>query len=668
MIALLHPCYVHVDLAKCQTQCSMRSIFDMESTATSSVMTSEWGDMLSRALRVADLNVMRIVVNQLTGDESMLRMNTVKVPIRGGSRFIEQLAPEHHDKVRAAATALLSQGPIEDVRIPQPDELRRLMTILGGEPLDDIGFRFAREEFAIDDFPRDVEWEPSAAAAERLENFRVVVVGGGISGIATAVMLGRCGIQYEVIERQSDLGGTWTLNDYPEARVDVTSYLYQFKFEKRYPWTEYFASQDETRSYLRGVAAKYGVLPHVTFGAEVVEATWDEDTAEWILQISAAGEVTERRADVVISASGLFHLAKRPNIEGLEDFQGAMFHTTSWDHSTELAGKRIGLIGNGSSGTQLMPYLASVAGTLTAFQRTPSWITPMERYREKVQPEMQWLFDHVPFYWNWYVFSQYIATTRLEAAQTYDPEWQAAGGLISERNDALREAALTYMRTKLASRPDLIEKSTPTYAPLARRLVVDNGWYDALLQDNVSLETDPIDRVTAEGVLMADGTLHELDVLVLATGFEVGRYFAPIDYVGRDGATLNDLWAKDGARSYLGMAIPGLPNLFCTYGPNGQPRTGGSYYSWAEIWARYIVKAVIGLLESGASSIECRRDRYDEYNERMDAATAEIIWEGEGVGGYYVNEFGRSGVNMPWGFLEYFSWVIEPDFDDYIFA
>jgi 4-hydroxyacetophenone monooxygenase len=620
-------------------------------------------DTVRRAVDAADPNVLRITLFQLTGDPDLAKMRVTATPVRGGASFNSVLAEEHHDEVRAKSLSYLLNQPTEVPGRPSDAEILRMMEMLSNETFSAAEFRFGLEELALDEFPRDVTWNNRPPDAV-LRGFHVAVIGAGISGIAAAVQLERLGIPYTVLERQAGLGGTWHLNRYPDARVDVTSYMYQFKFEKNYPWTEYFASQPETEKYLEHIAAKHDVKSKIRFNVEVTAAEWDEDTATWILTTRADGSEDTLSANVIISASGLFSTPNLPDIDGINAFAGSIFHTAAWPGSLDLSGKKVALIGNGSSGTQLMPRVAEVAGRLYAFQRTPNWVAKIEGYRTKVAPELRWLFDNMPFYWNWYCYSSYIATTRTQASQVYDREWQARGGLISERNDALRAHLTEYIRTEVGGDPDLAAKCTPTYAPMARRLVVDNGWYRALTRENVELVTDGISRITPAAIISTTGTEYPVDVIILGAGFQVSRYLWPVRYQGRDGRTLEDLWSKDGARSYLGIVMPGFPNMFMFYGPQGQPRAGG-FYSWAEIWARYTLKAITAMIESGSRSMECRQDIYQEYNDRLDRENENLIWEREGAGGYLVNDFGRSAVNMPWPIHEYHAWVIDPTLTDY---
>lgn len=630
--------------------------------------TAGWADesFIRAALDQADLNALRIVLCHLTGDPELLGMRVEKSSFWGGSFSGSALAPEHADRVKEKALALLRNGPATIPAVPADSEIRNLMDAFAGRPMTDFEFRFGLEEMAFAEFPRGVEWTKKPAAATR-EGFHVVIIGAGLGGIAAAIQLDRLGIPYTIIERQEGVGGTWWVNDYPEARVDVVSHTYQYSFEKNYHWEHHFATQDELKRYVDHCARKFGVFSRIRFETEVTAASWDDASSTWKLGLRGAdGTTTPLAANVIISAAGLFNAVNMPDIAGIETYQGKMFHTTAWDHSYDFRGKRIGLIGNGSSGSQLMPRLAEDAERFTVFQRTPGWISPIPGYRDRVSPEVQWLFDHVPYYWNWFRFSIfYMMYSDPLDLQNYDPEWQKSGGIISKRNDDLRKFLLDYIESKVGHDPELVRKCTPSFPPWAKRPIVDNGWYDALNRSNVDLVTEGIERITPKGVLTKDGVERPLDLIVLAAGFSVSRYLWPVRYEGRGGLTLEKAWAKDGARAYLGMTMPGFPNLFMIYGPNGQGRAGG-LITWLEMWARYAVKSVVYMIENDKKSMECRPEVFADYNDRMDVEMAQCIWAIDGQSSYYVNEFGRSGVNMPWTTNQYYEWALAPTPSDYI--
>ena len=257
----------------------------------------------------------------------------------------------------------------------------------------------------------------------------------------------------------------------------------------------------------------------------------------------------------------------------------------------------------------------------------------------------------------------YYRSLHLASIQLRDDEWTKAGGGPNKRNDALKKSLTDYMHSVIGERPDLIAKMLPNYPPLVRRLVVDNGFFEMLKRENVELVTDGIDRINKTGILTKDGKQRDFDVIVLGAGFKCSQYLWPVNYVGRNGMTLQKAWKKDGARSYLGISMPHYPNLFTLYGPNHQPR-GGSLFSYGEVWARYAVACIAGMIERDVPAMEVKHDIFDKYQEKLDAQTSKLIWESAGSS-YYVNEHGRQAVNMPWTTAEYHKMIAWPNFDDF---
>jgi 4-hydroxyacetophenone monooxygenase len=628
-------------------------------------------DFIKDAINLATVNALRMALYQVTGDPELAAMKVSKEPIRGGAMADYVISKEDEEKVKAKAQEFLTlqdqkKAPNTPVEFSQPsfDESSNLMKIFTGEALKSNELRLGHEELAFDDFPRAVTWTKKPSPGT-LTSFHVVVVGAGINGISAAVSLKNLGINYTVIDRQSDTGGTWIINTYPEARVDTLGFSFQYKFERKYKWKEMFPSAQELREYLDYVAVARGVKEKFKFNRELIAATWDEAISAWQLTLKLPdGSAESMTANAIISAGGLFATTNMPNIPGINTYKGKMFHTTAWDHSYDHNNKRIAVIGTGSSGAQLMPGLAKVASHLSVYQRTPQWIAPYEGYRAEVPLQLDWLIENMPFYRNWYGYSLFVRGLQLPALQVEDPAWIAKGGLVNERNDGMRVGLTNYIKSKVGADSPLLPKLIPNGAPFVRRLVVDNGFYDALLRPNTELVTEPIASFTETGIRTADGVERTFDLVVLGCGFKPTEYLYPCAYKGRDGATLDKTWAKDGARSYLGLTIPGYPNLFTMYGPNHQPRGGPSLHSWSEIWGRYAIASIVSLIENGKKSLAVKQEVYDKYNERLDDENAKLIWEREGAG-YFVNKFGRQGVNMPWTAEVYHAWVAKPDLGDY---
>ncbi|MCU1482196.1 MAG: hypothetical protein JWQ19_2982 [Subtercola sp.] len=606
---------------------------------------------------------------QATGDTELeMTLERPKgVAGANGSNLVVALTAEDAEIVkRKAVTFLTTEASAFVPSVPSDVELRRLMGLLRNEELDDALFLYGKDALAFDEFPRAAGSPDTMSVVP--EGFHVAVIGAGVSGTVAAIQLKRLGIPFTVFERQSAIGGTWERNTYPDARVDTTNFMYQYSFEKNYPWTEYFARQGEVKNYVRYIAEKYGVAGDIQFDTDVEKAVFDESTSTWSLTVTSGASVREFTANAIISAAGLFGVARRLEVPGVDDFEGTIVHTTEWLGDLDLAGKRVAVIGNGSTGVQLLGSIAEQAAHVDVLQRTPQWIAPRARYGDPISEETHWLLNTMPYYWNWYIYSMLAEGLGNQALQEPDPQWQAHGGLINEANDNLRATMTKYIEDQLAGHPDLIAKVTPKHAPMARRLIVDNHWYESLLRDNVELITSPIEKMTSNGYVTADGVEHRVDVVVSATGFATTKFLFPAEYVGADGRSLADVWATDGPRAHLGMTVPGFPNLFIMYGPSAQPRSG-STISIIEQWASYAVKSIVTMLERGARRMEVTEETFSAYNKALDAAAEKLIWVDSGSiqRNYYVNEFGRSQVNEPWPIQEYYVMIHGPKAEHFEF-
>lgn len=626
---------------------------------------------IRRALDDADLNALRLSLYQATGDESLLQVGLDQVSMYGGALSQTVLAGASAETVQAKALEFLLHKPADfPVTKPGDADLRRMYEAFRNEPLTDKDWSYRRDLAAFDDHPRLARWPGAKPSIP--DGFEVAVIGSGFGGIAMGVQLEHLGIPFTIYERRAELGGTWSINAYPDVRVDTTNFLYQFFFEKNYPWTEYFARADEVRGYLEHVAKKYGVYEHIRFSSEVTEAVFDEGSGRWTLEVVTDGEPKKITATAVVSATGTFATPKRLDTPGIEEFRGEIVHTAECTGDERLDGRDVAIIGNGSSGVQMMSYIQKRARSVGVFQRTPQWISPRDRYGEAISPETRWLLDTMPYYWNWYCYS--IATMRLggQILQEPDPEWQASGGLVNAANDAYRDSLTEYVKSKLPGRPDLWDKLIPRHAPMARRLIVDNNWYSSLLEDNVELVTEGIERFTPTGIRTVDGTERPYDLVFEATGFTVQKYLWPTVYRGLGGVEIEKRWSDPeygGPRAYLSITVPDFPNLFMIYGPNSQNRAG-SLIVWIETWSRYIAEALVTLIEGGHRYLTVRQDVFDDYNKRLDEAMLSLIWYDEGSKhrNYYVNEFGRQQVNVPWRLEDYHQLLEKFEPGDFHFA
>lgn len=613
-------------------------------------------EFIRRAVELADLDAVRVTLYQHTEDPEVASLPR---------------AAQLDDAQRARLVDLAVDWLADNARTGMPPEppaakLRELMNLATTEQMGDLEFEARRELPAFKPFPLMVDWTDERP--DLPDDYQVAIIGSGFSGLAMGVQLELLGIPYVIIERRPEPGGTWSVNRYPDIRVDTISITYEFAFEKEYRWSEYFGRGNEVRSYLEHVARKYGPYDHTRFGCEVTRAVFDADTDRWTVEFDGPDGPETLNANVVVNGVGTFANPNHPDLDGSDEFEGQILHPARWPDDLDLSGKRVAIMGNGSTGVQLLSPIAAEAEQVSVFQRTPQWISPREKYGDPVEPEIAWLLDHFPGYWNWW---RYMAIAALFGTHGYiqpDEEWVAAGGKVNEMNDQLRDFLTNYIQTETDGRSDLVDRLIPEYAPFSRRPVVDNGWYRALTRDNVELVTEPIRGLTPTGIVSEDGTERDIDVLVTATGFEVMRYLWPADYVGADGTSIHDAWSEDGPRAYLGMMVPNYPNMFMLYGPNSQPLSGGTGLPvWYVVWAAYSAQCIVAMIEGGHSRVEVTTEAYERYNRDLDAEAAGLLLmrpEGAPEKNYYINEHGRMQVNAPWYGPEYHRLCTEIDWDD----
>ena len=621
--------------------------------------------VIAEALKVADLNAVRVTLYQLTGNRELRDMPLKTIAIRNGRVFQKVVHPDYAARLKEIATEYLLG---EHGAAPPPPDDARILELLGlaeGKEIPQHMVRLAAENLAIDDKPAalSVSLDPGVKIPD---DFHVTIVGAGHTGVPMAIYLQQLGIPFTIVERNNAFGGTWVINHYPRLRVDVPSAVYQYRFIP-YKWRSYFPSQQEIMEYADFVAERYDLKKNARLGTEVEKAGWDGDAKRWTVHLS---DGTILSSNFVICAMGLFATAAKPNIPGLDKFKGPMPHTALWDDDLDPTGKTVALIGNGSSGTQLMPWLAERAQKLYAFQRTAQWIVPpLVPVDTKLSPALHWLMDNLPYYRKWHNYIMQLPAVNAQNGHEVDHEWFAEHGTISEHNAAFRRNLLAYIEEQVGDhRKDLINKSIPTMAPLARRLIVDAGWYKALTRPNVELITDPIGEIDETGIKMAHGEHYDLDAIVLGSGFQIGKYFFPVVYKGEGGMTFAELWKKDGPRAYLGMSYPDFPNLFSCYGPNSHPRSG-SFHSWTESWARYVATLILTTLNRGARSLKVRRDAFESYNENMDKEFDKVIWGqvSDHDAGYYKAVNHRPGVHMPYRSEVYYEFLANPKVDEYLY-
>jgi 4-hydroxyacetophenone monooxygenase len=470
-----------------------------------------------------------------------------------------------------------------------------------------------------------------------------------------------------VIEKNADVGGTWFENTYPGCRVDSPNHTYSYSFEPN-DWPQHFSDQKTLLGYFRRVADQYSIRDMIRFNTEVESATYDEATGTWQVAVRpAGGGPTEvLTANAVIAATGQLNRPRWPDIPGQDRFEGVAFHSAQWEHQHDLAGKRIAVIGTGASAFQFVPVIAEQAADIKVFQRTPPWMSPTPEYFQEIPGEKHWLLNHVPYYAKWYRFWMFWRTADgLLASVTRDPAWNDQGGSVSAKNEELRQLLTAYVTELCADDPALLEKLIPKYPPAGKRMLRDDGRYlRALRRENVHLLTDRIEEINATGVRTADGTQHDVDVIIYGTGFHADRFLWPMKITGVGGVDLQAHWDGD-PRAYLGITVPGFPNLFCCYGPNTNIVVNGSIIFFSECEVRYILGCIALLLDTGRRALDPKPEVHDAYNRRIDEGNALMAWGAPNVRSWYKNAKGRVTQNWPFSLLEFWQRTRTPDPADY---
>jgi cation diffusion facilitator CzcD-associated flavoprotein CzcO len=455
------------------------------------------------------------------------------------------------------------------------------------------------------------------------------VVGAGFGGVGAAVMLHRAGYDdVTVFERGERVGGVWNDNTYPGAACDVPSHLYEFSFEPNPHWSRRYAPQAEIQSYLHDVAQRHGVLDRIRTSTEVRSARWDEQRGRWLLQTSAGAH----EADILITACGQLSVAKMPSIPGLESFEGPAFHTSRWRHDVELAGKRVAVVGTGCSAIQTVPAIQPLVEHLDVYQRSPGWTIPKMDFA--YSERMQRLFERFP------------ALQRLDRIGTFAFMELGAAAMTGQRwlLGPFRAAGRRQINKAITDEV-LRAKVTPSDEIGCKRIMLTDEWYPTLTKPNVELITDPIAEFTPSGVRLKDGRERPADVLVLATGFRTHGFVAPMEIIGAAGRTLAEEWAHV-PHAYLGMSVPGFPNMFLLYGPNTNGGTGSVIYT-VEAGVNHVIAALTQLERANARRIEVRRQAAETFDRELRAALADTVWH-TGCTSWYVDENGNDPNQWPW--------------------
>lgn len=631
-------------------------------SAVSRVTASD--DELRAALGMANIPTVLAMLAYLTGEDRWLsdryrpsRTIALNDNDSGG------LTPEGQQEVRDEALRVLGQLRDGGRVLPDPPSPERIIEILSYSLGERVPAEYA-EAMAEDGGFRAPAW--LAGPAPGGGRPRVLVIGAGLSGVCVGVGVRRLGLPLTIIERNSEVGGTWLENDYPGAGVDTPGHLYSFSFAPRADWSRYYPKQTEILDYAQEVAREAGLLPAIRFGTEVLSAHWDEASRTWTVTTrSRDGTVEAHVAEVVISAVGLFNTPVMPDLPGLSSFPGPMFHTARWDHTAELSGKRVGVLGTGASAMQVVPSIAGRAAHVTVFQRSPQWVAPNANYLREFDDGVRLLMRQAPGYRTWYRLRlMWMMQDKLHPTLRKDPTWPHPDRSLNEANDKHRRYFIDYLERQLEGAEHVRDAVIPSYPPYGKRILMDNDWFATLRRDDVELVSGAVTGVDGAGVLV-DGGRHEVDVLVLATGFSARRMLHPMDIRGRSGVSLRERWGDDDARAHLGISIPDFPNFFVMYGPNTNPGHGGSELFHAECQTNYIVTLLRRMASDALAALEVRQEVCSDYNDRVDREHEQMVWTHPGMSTYYRNSVGRVVVTTPWRLIDYWAMTRTPDLEDF---
>jgi cation diffusion facilitator CzcD-associated flavoprotein CzcO len=470
---------------------------------------------------------------------------------------------------------------------------------------------------------------------------RLAVIGAGMAGILSAIKLDEAGLtDFTVYEKADRLGGTWRENTYPGLACDVPSHLYSYSFALTPEWSHRFSPGPEIYGYFERVARDHDVVRYMRFGDEVTDCTFTG--GRWQLR-TASGHTDD--VDVVIAATGVLHHPKYPDIEGMDSFAGAMFHSARWDHGVQLDGARIGIIGTGSTAVQIVSEITNRVEHLTLFQRTAQWIMPQENppYTEEEQASFRSHPEH-------------LATLHTNLADAFGIFANAVVDSHSVEIKMIEDACRANLEDNVRD-PVLREALRPTYRAACKRLIISPNFYDAIQQPNAELVTDGIGRIEPAGVRTCDGRLHELDVLVLATGFKANAFMRPMRITGRDGLTLEQAW-NPRPEAYLSISIPDFPNFFMLNGPNG-PVGNFSLIEVAELQFGYIMQLVDRIRSGACREISATRDATDALEAARTEAARNTVWV-TGCRSWYLDDRGIPAV-WPWSFERFRTEMRQPE-------
>ena len=601
--------------------------------------------LLKDGIANANIPALLMVLYQMTGEATWLQEPFAPGRSPGlDDNDSGQLPDEVQTQIRTAA-----EEAIEAWLAGKPLAIERPTNLRLAEMLSVAMTEHVPEEYGdIVAAGMGYDLEPTADTAIAADK-TAIVIGGGVSGICAGIELGKLGIDYTLFEKNEDFGGTWFENRYPGCGVDTPSLTYTFSCRPN-DWSMYFPLRDEIEGYLLDTAREFGLYDKARFRTHVEEARWNTATDQWDVTITTPdGKRETHSADYLFSAVGILNIPKYPQIDGLDEFAGEVYHTSRWPAEADLSGKRVAVIGNGASGMQVAPAIADEVSRMTIFARSKQWAAPFPQFRKKVPEGVRYLMQVVPLYRAW--LEQRLSWTfndRVHGTLFRDPEWEHPERAVNEINDAHRRVFTRYVEEQLQDRPELIERVLPEYPPFAKRMLLDNGWFRTIKKPHVDLIPEHLAKVDGNTLFTSSGETVEADVIILATGFQTTNVLGSYDIVGREGQLLRDHWGEDNASAYLGTLVPGFPNFFILLGPNVGSGHGGSMIRNIENQMHFAGQVVQCAEAQEASTVEVKETAYTDYSRRIDDAHDRLVWTHPGTENWYRNSQGRVVAITPW--------------------
>lgn len=621
---------------------------------TDATVTADRTDLdpeeLRANLRQADAGVLVAVLAQLTGDLGVVDRFAEKISFEPDPpERVGVTDPQTRELlVDAVATALGAPRPLGALPADDPGLFARIAPLALGTEVAEEYISLLLEQGGL---------QPSQPVLPRTATlptgFKVVIIGAGIAGMAAALECAAAGIDYEIIDRNDEVGGTWYTTVYPGIGVDTPSAYYSLSRDIKGDWSSYYPQGAEYQNYLQSVADKNNLRDHTRFSTEVEALWWDEDRLQWqIHSVNADGERDLSYANVVIPAAGYLNRPRYPDLPGQDTFAGVSIHSAEWDRALDLRGKKVAVIGAGCTAVQIVDACVGDVEHLTVFQRQPHWVAPRKRLSDDVPDHRRWLNTHIPFYANWNRLKSFWGT----ADNNYpvivrDADWAAEHLSISPANDVLLKMCLDYIDRMFGADSELAKKVTPDFAPYGKRIIRDpGGYYAALTQPHVDVEASEPARVNEHGIVTQCGRQIDLDVIIYATGYYLD-FLSTVDIRGRDGLELSEVWG-DSPSAYRGGMVPGFPNLFISSAPNYSPGHGAGHNFGVEVMVHYVMECLQLMALRDASAIEVKPEAFEDYVRQIDDAMAGTVWCHTPTAHTYYRSGGRIVTAFPFRLID----------------